>query len=362
MRAELVESLDALVAYREPWDELAVAGARPYCSPDWLLPWWKHAAPAGARLRTVVVLDGAELVAVAPLYATGGAGLTLHRLLGHGASLGVEPLARAGAAEECARLIASKLAGGSVVLDFEGIRAASPWPGYLAHSWPGGASLRHELSMAAPALTLGGRSFDDWLAARSKHFRSQVRRDRRRLDEAGAVVRLVQTGDELATGIEAFAALHRARWDDRGGSGVLTDDVERMLPEVARELGPSGRLRLWTIEVDGHVIAADLWLAAGGELSWWLTGFDEEWHAVTPTLQSLVAALEHAWSTGDHHVDFGAGEQLLKSRLAEEEERLDWLLLVPRRRPLTSLRLLPREVKRRMPAGARQRLKRLLRR
>ena len=111
----------------------------------------------------------------------------------------------------------------------------------------------------------------------------------------------------------------------------------------------SGRLRVWTIEIDGKVIAADLWLAAGGELSWWLTGFDDDWHAQTPTLQLLVAALEHAWASGDRHVDFGAGEQLLKSRLAEEEERLDWLLLVPRGQPVTALRLLPRGIKRRIP-------------
>ena len=342
------------------WDVLAVECARPYCSPAWLLPWWRHAAPTGARLRTVVVLDGEELVAIAPLYASRDGGLDQHRLLGRGASLGVEPLARKGAERESARLIASALVGKSVVLDLEGIRAASPWPRHLADAWPGGARLRRELSLVAPALTLAGSSFEDWLASKSKHFRSQIRRDRRRLDEAGAHFRLAQTQEELAGGLEAFAALHRARWDDRGGSDVLTEGVERMLPEVARELGPSGRLRLWTIEIDGKVIAADVWLAAGGEVSWWLTGFDDAWHAVTPTLQSLVAALEHAWASGDQHVDFGGGDQLLKSRLAEDEDRLDWLLVVPRGQPLTSLRLLPREVKRRIPAGVRPRLKRLL--
>jgi CelD/BcsL family acetyltransferase involved in cellulose biosynthesis len=360
MRAKLIDDVDALAAYAEAWDELAVESARPYSSPVWLLPWWRQASPAGARLRTVVVLDAEELVAVAPFYATGEPGLALHRLLGDAASLGVEPLAREGAAEESARLVASMLAGKSVVLDLQGIRAASPWPRFLAEAWPGGARLKRERSMGAPALSLADGSFEDWLAAKSKHFRSQVRRDRRRLDAAGALIRLAEKKEELAAGLEAFAALHRARWDERGGSGVLTKDVERMLSEVSVELGPSGRLRLWTVEVDGKVIAADIWLAAGGEVSWWLTGFDDEWHAMTPTLQLLVAALEHAWASGDNHVDFGAGDQLLKSRLADDEVRLDWLLLVPRGRPLTSIRLLPRELKRRIPVGARQRLKRLL--
>ncbi len=360
MRAELVEDLEVLAAYSDRWDMLAVECARPYCTPSWLLPWWRHAAPAGARLRTVVVLDGEQLVAIAPLYSSREGGLDQHRLLGHGASLGVEPLAKEGVERESAQLIAPELVGKSVVLDLEGIRAASPWPRHLADAWPGGAGLRRELSLVAPALTLAGGTFEDWLASKSKHFRSQIRRDRRRLDEAGARFRLAKTEEELAGGLEAFAALHRARWDERGGSDVLTEGVERMLPEVARELGPSGRLRLWTIEIDGKVIAADLWLAAGGEVSWWLTGFDDAWHAVTPTLQSLVAALEHAWASGDRHVDFGGGDQLLKSRLAADEDRLDWLLVVPRGQPLTSLRLLPREVKRRIPASVRPRLKRLL--
>ena len=111
MRAELVEDIEALAAYSNPWDALAVECARPYCCPAWLLPWWRHAAPVGARLRTVVVLDGEQLVAIAPLYASRGVGLDIHRLLGRGASLGVEPLAREGAEEESARLIASALAG-----------------------------------------------------------------------------------------------------------------------------------------------------------------------------------------------------------------------------------------------------------
>ena len=251
VRAELVEDLEALAAYREPWDALAVECARPYCSPAWLLPWWRHAAPTGARLRTVVVLDGEELVAIAPLYASRDAGLDQHRLLGRGASLGVEPLARGGRGAGVGP--AHRAGSSSAMLGRP--RSRGHQGGFAvaeadrADAWPGGARLRRELSLVAPALTLAGGSFEDWLASKSKHFRSQVRRDRRRLDEAGAVtLGLRRREEELADGTRgvrraAPRPLGRARRIRRadGGRGA---DAPRGCPRARPPAGSaSGRSR-----------------------------------------------------------------------------------------------------------------------
>ena len=37
------------------WDALAVETGRPYCSPGWMLAWWRHARPAGARPATLAI-------------------------------------------------------------------------------------------------------------------------------------------------------------------------------------------------------------------------------------------------------------------------------------------------------------------
>ena len=339
MRAELVGDEAALEPFRAGWDELAVALARPFCSPAWMLAWWRHAAPDGALLRTVVVLDGEEVAGIAPFFEADGK----LRLLAVEASLGVEPLARSGEEAEVARAVAEALADlGPRLIRLEGARATPSWPRLLTEAWPGrGTWSRQELDMPSPVVTIEGTTFDEWMALRSSHFRSSLRRNRRRLDEAGAVFRVV-TEAELEPALGAFAELHHARWRARGGSGVLTPGVEKMLPDVARELAPENRFRLYAVEIEGRVVAADICVSAGGETSWWLTGHDDEWGRSNPTMVNVVAAIEHSFALGERRFDLGGGRLELKSRLADQEDILEWTLLVPRGRryALTRLQLL----------------------
>jgi CelD/BcsL family acetyltransferase involved in cellulose biosynthesis len=174
----------------------------------------------------------------------------------------------------------------------------------------------------------------------------------------GAAFRLAEP-DERA--LREFARLHHARWADRGGSGVLTPGVERMLGDVARELAPSGRFRLHTIEAAGETISSHLVLAAGGTASYWLGGFDDAWSRRRPAVQSLVHAIEHAFTAGDRFFDLGAGGQDYKYRLANTERVLRTTLLVRgglRARASLAPRVVRQEVVTRLPAGARSRLRR----
>src|ERR1700742_2726519 len=68
----ILDDRAAVEPHRAGWDALAVACARPYCAPDWMLSWWDHARPAGAELRVVVAVDDGELIAVAPLWRGSG--------------------------------------------------------------------------------------------------------------------------------------------------------------------------------------------------------------------------------------------------------------------------------------------------
>ncbi len=351
------------------WDALAERLGRPFSSPAWTLAWWRHAAPAGAELRVIAVLDGDIVSAVAPFFADG----RRYRLLASDASLGVEPLAAPGADREAIELTAAALAGAKPppdIVELGGIRSDSPWPGLLRETWPGRRRprLRRELSLPLPVLEPGERTYEEWFASKSSSFRHQSRRLRRRLVEQGGQFRVAVGEEELARGLKAFAALHHARWRSRGGSGVLTSDVEAMLPDAARQLADKGRFRLWLTEVEGQVIGADVWLAAGGEVSQWLGGFDDAWAQANVSLLSMLAAIEDCFERGDRRIDLGGGRGELKSRVAESEDALEHYLLLPPgpRRPLVTASLLPgrlrRTVAERLPPQAKARLKRLLRR
>lgn len=368
-RAELITDLAGLEPIRVGWDALAEQLGRPFSSPAWTLAWWRNAAPTGADLRVVAVVDGDTVAGIAPFFAEG----RRYRLLASDASLGVEPLAVPSAEREAIQLTATALSGAEPppdIVELSGIGSGSPWPRLLHETWPGRRRpvLRRELSLPLPVLEPGGRTYEEWFASKSSSFRHQSRRLRRRLVDEGGQFRLAAGGEELAQGLEAFAALHHARWRSRGGSGVLTPGVEAMLPEAARELADQGRLRLWLTEVEGQVIGADVWLAAGGEVSQWLGGFDDAWAHANVSLLSMLAAIEDCFQRGDRRIDLGGGRAELKSRVAESEDALEHYLLLPRgaRRPLVSASLLPGRLRRsvagRLSPQAKTRLKRLLRR
>ena len=323
MRAELVVDASRLESFREEWDALAEAAGQPYAAPGWLLPWLRHAAPSDAALRTVAVTDEEGLVGIAPLMTDPAGG---YAALGSGACSGVEPLARPGVERPVAEAIAQTLASSEPApraVAFEGLSARSPWPGLIAAAWPG-APAEVVLDRTERGPFARGDSYETWFAARTAHFRKRMRRARRELEERGATFRLSGADD-----LDAFAALHRERWADRGGSGVLTPGVEAMLAEVARELGPE-RFRVWVLEAEGEPVAAEIMIAAGTTSTFWLGGFKETWRSAQPSIQTMLRALEHAFESGDRRIDLGEGGQDFKYRLADGDDELRWTVVVPR--------------------------------
>jgi CelD/BcsL family acetyltransferase involved in cellulose biosynthesis len=314
------------------WTELAEAEGVPYCLPEWMLAAWRNIPPERADLRVLVALDGERAVGIAPLFAeTATRGLTRYRLLGADASPRGQPLAAEGRGEAVAEAFAATLAEArprASVIRFEGIPAGSPWPGLIAGRWPGRARCVRDESVASPRIGLTGRTYDDWFAARSAQFRMRSRQSRRKLDARAATFRLA-SAETLAGDVDAFVTLHRARWEGRGGSGVLTAPVERMVREAAPRLLAGGHLRLAVIEVEGQVISAQVFLAAGGEVTWWLGGFDDAWKAYQPSHQALLYAIANAFEQGDGGFDLGSGGQRYKYSFADGEDRLVWVHLLP---------------------------------
>jgi CelD/BcsL family acetyltransferase involved in cellulose biosynthesis len=372
---ELVDGAEALAPHLEAWDALAMAARQPYCAPAWMLAWWRHAAPPGARLRVVLACEGEELVGVAPFCVVHDRlRLSRYRLLASGTCSPVGPLAAPGLEQEVGEIVARTLAAARPapsMITLEGVAAGSPWPGLLARGWPGRPPrvVRHG-SEPVPTVSLDGmESLDDWLAAKSAHFRREMRRNRRRLLAAGATFRLAQTPQEADRALEAFARLHHANWSARGGSGALGEGVERMLRDVAAGgLLDAGRFRVWAIEVDGTIIAGRVALAAGGELALWLSGFDEAWASHSPSMQSILTAVEDAVARGERRIMLGPGAQEWKYRLADAADAVESVTLVPAGAKSPAARGLLRgesfraALAERLPPAAKARIKAVVRR
>lgn len=375
LRGNLLVTLEDLAPFRDDWDALAVMRSRPYCSPAWMLAWWRWVAEDGALLRAVAVTDEERrLFGIAPFWVTGRRTLLpRYGLLGAGLAAPIEPLAQPGAEREVAAAIASMLAAArprAAVVALDGVPDGSPWPRLLREVWPGRRRppLSRERSRPVPTVDLISGGYDEWFAARRSHFRQQMRRYRRRIEERGGEFTLPRTSEEVRTRLAAFGRLHEARWAGRGGSAALDVPVEKMLAEVARELTAKGRFRLWCIDSGGRTVSAHLFLAAGEGASYWLGGFDREWRSYSPALQTVLAAIEDAFARGEQRLDLGPGGQDYKYRLADGESRLDWLLLLPSGplQPIALGRIAGIELARSffggMPPRVRERMRRWLRR
>jgi CelD/BcsL family acetyltransferase involved in cellulose biosynthesis len=323
LHAELLESVAALERHAPAWDALAVARRRPYCAPGWMLSWLRAAAPAGALLRACVVLDGAELVGIAPFWSDADG---RYALLAERSSYPLEPLAVEGREAEAAAALAGLLAEASPPpreIALTGAPSESPWPELLAAHCA--ATITCTREEPVPTVALRHPSMAAWLATRSGNFRQQLSRGRRQLEEAGAQFRLSAL-DELDRDIDSLARLHHARWNARGGSRALDARTEAMLKLAGRELGCE-RFRLLSIDVDGVSISAHLFVRAGATRAYWLGGFDDRWKACRPSLQVLAAAIEDGIECRDERLELGPGGQHYKYRLADAEDAVAWVTL-----------------------------------
>jgi CelD/BcsL family acetyltransferase involved in cellulose biosynthesis len=349
------------------WDALAARCGKPFSAPQWLMAWWANARPPGAELRIVVVGNADQLIGVMPMFLdTSRAGLRALRPLGAGACQRVEPLALPGTERYVAARLARVLASATTppdVIQFEGIDRTTRWPALLAQQWPGMRAIRLvRQDVPAPTVHLDGDSFDGWLAGKSRNFRHDLGKKRRRFERRGGRIRMV-TGETLEADLRGFSRLHRARWDWRGGSAAMTSRMDAMLLAAGRALGPGERFRLLSLDLDGEVVSSHLSLSVGGEYGYWLAGFDDRYGELSTSLLGAVAVVQDAFECGAQRVDLGSGALPYKLRFATDHDVLTYEHVVPvaPRALLVAITLAPgqfrRFAKQHTPPQASERLK-----
>ena len=353
LSTSVIDESAGLAGLRARWDRLAVAARSPFGAPAWAEAWWRHLAPDDARLAVIAVQAGDELVGLAPFYARRRLGVTEIRLLSGGLASRLGVLAVPGREAEVATAMAAALADIDPKPDlcrWEGVDAASPWPGWLSAAGSGqrGHVVREEVERSAPVLLLSGEDYEAWLGLKSGKLRREIRRRQRKIGEEGATLRAADLSS-LDRDLEAFARLHFARWEGRGGSAVPAA-ATAMLREAGEGLIEAGRFRLWMIDgPDGEAISARVLVAAGGVVAAWNKGFDERWSRYAPGILTAHAAIEEAFERGDDLFDLGGGETVDKLQLADEDRPVTWKTSYRRgvRYPLARLRGLPEQVARR---------------
>lgn len=310
MRVELRSSFAGLV---EAWEALrAVSPAdHVFLSFAWQTTWWSIFGPPDA-LHLILVWDGDDLAAAAPLYRDGKA---LRFVGGVDLTDYLDCLYRPDAAPSLFEVLRHHLAeAGALSLDLTNLPDGSPTlPALTGFGQEGAFRVWLDQADVCPAIDLEG-GWDGYLARLTKKDRHELRRKSRRLESAGAVRHyLVDSLPAIRAAWPDFFRLHTLSRPEK--VAFLTPDVRRFFEEMAEALFPLGIFRLYFLEVDGIRVSAVICFVQGDELWLYNSGYDPDYRHLSVGLLLKALCLRDAAEAGLRRFDFLRGSEPYKYHL-----------------------------------------------
>ena len=299
MKIDVIEDAGGLAEFRLEWSKFLerVPPAFPFQRPEWLLPWWSHFG--SGRLRVMVFREAGEVAGVLPLFLHEWKGRRQLTLLGSGITDYLDPLLPSYAVE----LVGEKLRSWDDwdVCDWQDLSRDTSL-GVLG-------DVRDE--MPCSTVELNG-SFEDFLAARPKDLRRNVRRYREKAEGMGPVV--FEVSDAADAGLlDTLIELHRVRWEKSGESGMIAANrSEGFVREVSGVFAAMGMLRIFTVRFSGRIAAILLAMRNESTIFSYLSAFDPEWEALGFGRELLARAFEYAYGQGYTRWDFLRGDEHYK--------------------------------------------------
>ncbi|MDX2523622.1 GNAT family N-acetyltransferase [Streptomyces europaeiscabiei] len=267
LRAELCTDESEFAELAGPWDRLyrRCGAATPFQSHAWLHSWWLSYGTPG-RLRLVLVRDGAELRAVAPLLLVRSPVPALVPL-GCPISDFADVIVDDEYADEASDALTEGLsaAARTALIDFREVRPGAAVE-QIYDRWRGP---RRKVADSV-CLELPAQPMDELLKRLPNSRAQRVRAKLRKLGDLGIEPRAVRA-DEVDSALRTMLDLHRLQWQDRK---VTTEHMRpRFSEHLARSVEPmvrSGDAVVTEFRLGGDVLAVDVTLLsrrlAGGYL------------------------------------------------------------------------------------------------
>jgi CelD/BcsL family acetyltransferase involved in cellulose biosynthesis len=304
-QVEVIRRAEDWAALQPQWWELwRRAAAPPFLSPAWLLPWWQIFHPG--ELRSVAIIEGARLIALASLYNDRG------RLLPVGIAL-----------SDYLDVLADPHEPDALPALADGVRALTDWKEWSLEELPPGAAALDLPALAGcgdgarrqsacPVLALPDCTERLGEAVPAEKLR-KVRMARHRAERRGGfTVECVGIGG-IAGFLRDLTRLHHARWEERGGSEALRGElVEEFLAAATPRLVAGGLARLFLLRIGGRCAGAYYGLSDGRRAYAWLGGFDAEFARESPGTLLIAHAVEAAVGEGCREFHFLRGRERYK--------------------------------------------------
>jgi CelD/BcsL family acetyltransferase involved in cellulose biosynthesis len=338
LSGEIVTSIEALRRIEERWRALAVEQGSADVSPDAFWSILTHWGDSMEPFVPVVRDAGGAVVGLLPLFrSTGRRGGELHRgpdALSFRPQI-VAPLgAEAAVAGEVVRSLRRERREWTS-MRLHRIPADADWLGALATLGRGRLVGLRRSSGVEVGIEIGGRSWESYLASKSRNFRSQLgTRGRSLAREHDVHFRLVGPADDVKSEVDVLLDLHLARFRAGSETSVIEDpSVRHFFSDFAVSASRQGWLRLWLMEIDGNPAAGTLCLHLGGRTSLYVNGFEPKWSSASVGTLCVARTIEAAFAEGARLYDFGPGDHFYKKRFGTVEAPVVELLFVRRLHP-----------------------------
>jgi CelD/BcsL family acetyltransferase involved in cellulose biosynthesis len=336
LSVEVITTEHGLEALGPEWSALvrASGGHWVFLTWEWMRTWWAH-FNHGQRLFVLAARDEAGvLVGIAPLKIARRTyrGVPFRQLefIGHGPELAADyldvitaPAHRNAVFRAFAGAIADARDAWDVIF-LADVLETSPtldWSEALAEAngW------RHERreGFRCPYLELPS-TWDAFLRSLSANMREHVRRRGNALERRhGGRLRLVRSGPDVASGMEALFRLHGARWRTRGEVGSFDRHAHSRAfhQDLARRFVEADWLRLYLLEADGQAVAALCAYEYGGRLAYYQAGFDPAWAKLSVGSVLMALIIKDCIARGVPEFDFLRGDEDYKYRWTRSERR-----------------------------------------
>ena len=171
----------------------------------------------------------------------------------------------------------------------------------------------------ASRLNINGRSYEEIEAGWSKSHRGDVRRQRKRLAEKGALTLVIpETLDEAMPLLHEFFDVHDEKWLSQGQPGRFRDPAERKhFESILRSMWQRGAmltaLRCGDVNVSfAFGFFSDTWV------QWYRPSYRTEYEKSSPGKIHVAMMLEIACEKGWKGIDFLTGAEGYKSQWSDE--------------------------------------------